>query len=131
VPPDPWASVVRRSIDEYGAGHLDELVRSWDEALTWRVAGDWPREPLVGLRSVVAYHQGLEALTDGAFRQEVLSIAASGGPVVEAHLRTTAERGDRRLDMPSLLVMELVALRVRQVTEIPGDPEAWARFWAD
>jgi ketosteroid isomerase-like protein len=131
APPDPWASVVRRSLDDYAAGRLDELVRSWDDALAWRVVGDWPGVPLHGVRAVIAYHQGLEALTDGSFRQEVLSIGASGGPLVEAHLRTTAKRDGRRLDLPSLLVVELVALRVHRVTEIPGEGTTWDRFWAD
>jgi hypothetical protein len=63
--------------------------------------------------------------------QEIVSIEASGGPIVEAHVRTTAIRGARRLDIPTLLVFELGCLRIRRVTEIPGDLASWNAFWDD
>ena len=55
----------------------------------------------------------------------------SNGPIVEAHVRTTATRGDRNLDIPTLIVFELSAMRICQVTEIPGDVAAWEAFLAD
>ena len=53
------------------------------------------------------------------------------GPIVEAHVRTTAMRGERALDIPTLLVFELSSLRIRRVTEIPGDLPTWDAFWDD
>jgi len=130
-PRDPWVSAVRRSVEDYIGGRLDELHRGWDERLEWRVVASWPDAAPTGTTGVIAYHRALHDLTDGTFRQEILSLEASGGPIVEAHVRTTATRGDRHLDLPSLFAFELAALRVNLVTEIPGDPAAWDRFWAD
>ena len=58
-----------------------------------------------------------------------MTIEASRGPIVEAHVRTTARRGNRELDMPTLLVFELSCLRILRVTEIPGDIPEWDAFW--
>lgn len=130
-PADPWVSVVARSIEEYRAGRLDELVRTWDESLTWRVVADWPARDHTGAVEVLAWHKAVHDETRGTFRQEIVALDASGGPIVVAHARTTARRGRRQLDVSSMLTFELVAMRVRRVTEIPGDPAEWDRFWAD
>jgi hypothetical protein len=145
---DPWVGVVQVSMADYRAGHLDEVRRSWDDRIVWQVAGSapWIRPDLIpgatgssgsgpfpgvhGPDGVFAYHRALEELTGGTFRQALVSLEGSGGPIVEAHVRTTASRGSRTLDVPTLLVFELGALRIRQVTEIPGDQAAWDRFWA-
>jgi hypothetical protein len=127
---DPWAAAVARAVEEYRAGHIDELARCWDDALVWRVTAGWPGGDRDGAMAVFAYHRELRDRTDGTFRQEILSIDASGGPIVTAHVRTTATAGARRLDVPSLLTFELVAMRVQRVTEIPGDRADWDRFWS-
>ena len=129
-PRDPWAAAVTRAVEEYGAGNVEELSRCWDEAVVWRVTAAWPGRDQDGALAVFAYHRELRDRTDGTFRQEILSIEASGGPIVTAHLRTTATAAGRRLDVPSLLTFELVAMRVQRVTEIPGDRADWDRFWA-
>ena len=128
---DPWVAIVARSIEEYAAGRLDELVRTWDESLIWRVVASWPSRDRAGAMEVFAWHRAAHEATGGTFRQDVLALDASGGPIVTAHVRTTATRGTRRLDTSSMLTFELVAMRIRRVTEIPGDPAEWDRFWAD
>jgi hypothetical protein len=130
-PGDPWVSVVARSIEEYSAGRLDELVRTWDESLVWRVVADWPTRDHTGAADVFSWHKSAHDETQGTFRQDIVAFDASGGPIVVAHARTTARRGRRKLDCSSMLTFELVAMRVRRVTENPGDPAAWDRFWAD
>ncbi len=129
-PRDPWAAAVTRALEEYRAGNVAELARSWDEAVVWRVAAAWPGRDRDGAMAVFAYHRELRDATDGTFRQEILSIDASGGPIVTAHVRTSASRTGRQLEVPSLLTFELVAMRVRRVTEIPGDRAEWDRFWS-
>jgi hypothetical protein len=145
---DPWVGVVQLSMSDYRAGRLEEAKRSWDERIVWQVAGVAPwiqpdqtpgaipaagAGPFPGVRGaegVFAHHRALHDLTDGTYRQTLVSLEGSGGPIVEAHVRTTASRTGRLLDIPTLLVFELGALRIRQVTEIPGDQAAWNRFWA-
>jgi len=53
-----------------------------------------------------------------------------GGRLVSAHVRTTAQRKGRLLDIPSLLLFELSLVGVRRVTELPGDLDAWNAFWS-
>ncbi|MEA2518745.1 MAG: hypothetical protein QOF49_825 [Chloroflexota bacterium] len=127
-PPDPWASVVHRAAADYRAGRCDSARQAWDERITWRVDGG---APVVGADGVFAHHRQLLTLTDGTFHQTLVAIEPSGGPIVEAHVRTTATRNGRTLDIPTLIVFELAAMRIRQVTEIPGDQAAWDAFWAD
>jgi hypothetical protein len=127
---DPWVSLVRRSLDDYAAGRLETLWQSWDEQLTWSVVAPWPAAAARGPEAVAAYHQRLAHASGGTFEQRIEALDGSNGPIVDAHVRTTARIGDRRLDLPTLLTFELVAMRVRRVTEIPGDPVVWERFWA-
>jgi hypothetical protein len=85
----------------------------------------------VGPEEIFSYHSALERLSGGTFRQSLVSLEASGGPIVEAHVRTTATRPGRSLDIPTLLVFELAGGRLRRVTEIAGDLAAWDGFWTD
>jgi hypothetical protein len=130
-PRDPWVSVVRRAIADYQEGQPQDIGRSWDESVEWRVVADWPGEARRGPEAVFEYHRAIESATAGSFQQEIVSLDASGGPIVVGHVRTTAARGARRLEMPSLLTFELVAMRVARVTEIPGDAAEWDTFWQD
>jgi hypothetical protein len=146
---DPWMQVVHRSLLAERDGEHEEVSRAWDEAVAWhltgpdpttlaagalgpdlgRAEGDARRGPHVGAAAILAYHRALARLTEWTFSQELVSLESGRGPIVEAHLRTTAARGGRTLDSPTLLVFELAALRVRRVTEIPGDLKAWEAFW--
>ena len=130
-PRDPWAMVVHRSIGDYRDGAIDEARRTWDDGIVWRVVGAGPTPDAVGPDAVVDHHARLLERTSGTFRQTLVSLECSNGPIVEAHVRTTATRGDRNLDIPTLIVFELSAMRICQVTEIPGDVAAWEAFWAD
>jgi hypothetical protein len=130
-PRDPWVSVVRRAITDYQEGRPEHIGRSWDESVVWRIVAGWPGAEPRGAQAVFDYHRTIEDATAGTFQQEIVSLDASGGPIVVGHVRTTAERGARRLEMPSLLSFELVAMRVVRVTEIPGDAAEWDAFWRD
>jgi len=149
--PDPWMQVVHRSLLAERDGADDEVSRAWDESVAWQLTGPDPTTaaapappaadaegrrgdalhdaPHVGAKEIVAYHRELARLTDWTFSQELVSLESGRGPIVEAHLRTTATRLGRTLDTPTLVVFELASLRVRRVTEIPGDLKAWEAFW--
>lgn len=130
--PDPWSQVVHRSLLAEHDGEHEEAGRAWDERVVWQLSGPDPTaaEPAhAGAAGIVAYHRELGRLTDYTFRQELSTIESGRGPIVEAHLRTTAQRNGRRLESPTLLIFELSSLRVRRVTEIPGDLVAWTAFW--
>jgi hypothetical protein len=134
---DPWARVVHLAIVDTLAGRHADASAAWEEDAAWLVAGVDPTTEGTGQRPdagiergrIRSFHQGLNGLSGGTFRQELVSIEGGRGPLVEAHVRTTAERDDRRLDIPSLIVFELPALRIRRVTEFPGDLPAWDAFW--
>ena len=127
-PRDPWATIVHRTMADYQAGRADAARLLWDERIVWRIDST---ESVSGPEAVFDHHRRLQELSDGTFRQTLISLEGSGGPIVEAHVRTTARRGDRTIDLPTLIVFELAAMRIRQVTEIPGDQAAWDAFWAD
>lgn len=134
VPPagrDAWASVVRQSMEHYRLGRADAAAECWTDDITWRLNGAGPLSgEHHGAEAVYRYHGRLQELTNGSFRQTLLAVEASNGPIVTAYLRTRARRGRRTLDIPTLVVFELLHLRIRRVTELPGDRGAWERFWA-
>src|SRR5919197_1804479 len=130
-PVDPWLALVKDCLTDYRLGRADRASRAWAEDIVWRVigGGPWPGE-LRGAQSIFDYHRDLERRTSGAFRQHVVALQSSGGPVVEAHLRTTAARAGRRIEIPTLVVFEIADGRITQVTEIPGDQASWETFWS-
>jgi ketosteroid isomerase-like protein len=131
-PVDPWVALVKECLSAYRVGHADRAREAWADDIVWRVigGGPWPGE-LRGAQSIFDYHRDLERRTAGAFRQHVVALQSSGGPVVEAHLRTTAARSGRRIEIPTLVVFEIADGQITQVTEIPGDQASWDTFWSD
>ena len=129
---DSAIAVVRRSLADYRSGRADQASRLWHDGITWSVRGEPPvGGAWVGPEGVFAYHALLARLSEGTFRQRLIALEGSRGSIVDAYLRTTATRGDRELDIPSLAVFELVGGRVQRVTEVPGDCDAWEAFWLD
>jgi ketosteroid isomerase-like protein len=129
---DPWLATVRDSILEYRDGRADRASRFWDDGIVWRLVGKGPLAgERVGPEQIFRYHRQLAVSTGGAYRQHLVALESSDGPIVEAFLRTTATRQGRHLDIPTLMVFELAGGVIRRVTEIPGDGEAWRSFWSD
>ncbi|MFL5680876.1 MAG: hypothetical protein ACJ77B_09780 [Chloroflexota bacterium] len=129
---DPWVRLVREMIELYRTGQADLAGQMWSADVVWRVGDDRSRwAELVGCEEIFSYHTHLARLADGDFRQRLLAVEGSGGPVVTAYLWTRAKRGEIELEMPTLVVFELSRMHVKRVTELPGDPAAWRRFWAD
>jgi hypothetical protein len=125
---DPWAAIVRDALDRRDGAGLS--TAAWSEDVVWCVAGSGPVSgEHEGRAGIGRYHETLLDRSNGTFRQHLLALQGSSGPIVTAHLRTFARRGDRLLEMPSLLVFELAQLRIRRVTELPGDQTRWDRFW--
>lgn len=130
--PEPAIAIVRQSLVDYRAGLADRASRAWDDAITWSVRGGPPvGGEWAGPEGVFAYHALLDRLSEGTFRQRLVALEGSRGSIVDAYLRTSATRNGRRLDIPSLAVFELCGGRVRRVTELPGDTDAWNAFWSD
>jgi hypothetical protein len=128
---DPWQSMVRDSIAAYREGRSDVATWSWTPDIVWRVSANGDSEEHQGAERIFAYHQRLARMSGGTFRQRLIAIQGSQGPIVEAYLRTSARRGSRRLELPALVVFELQGNRIAAVTELPGDPAEWTRFWTD
>jgi hypothetical protein len=128
---DAWARVVHQAILDACCGDGSDADAAWEDGAAWHLDGYDPTGPdeAVGTESIRAFHRDLQDLTDGTYRQELVSLESGRGPLVEAHLRTTARSGERELDIPSLLIFELPSLRIRRVTELPGDLRAWDAFW--
>jgi ketosteroid isomerase-like protein len=128
---DSWARLVREAIELYRTGRADAARQLWTDDIVWRVIGDGaPSGEHQGAEAIFAYHRRAARLTDGTYRQELVAFEG-GGPIVTAYLRTRAQRGERTLDIPSLVVFEVARMQIRRVAELPGDQEAWNRFWAD
>ncbi|HKG55636.1 MAG TPA: nuclear transport factor 2 family protein [Candidatus Limnocylindrales bacterium] len=129
---DPWVRLVREMIELYRTGQADQARQMWSDDVVWRVGDDRARwGEFEGGEAILGYHTRLARLADGEFRQRLLAVEGSGGPVVTAYLWTRAKRGETELEMPTLVVFELSRMHVKRVTELPGDPAAWNRFWAD
>lgn len=130
---DAWARVVHQAILDATCGSGADANAAWEDGAAWHIDGYDPTGPAdaIGMEAVQAFHRELLGLTGGSYRQELVTLESGRGPLVEAHVRTTARRGDRTLDIPSLLVFELPSLRIRRVTEFPGDLRAWDAFWID
>jgi uncharacterized protein len=128
---DPWARLVRETIELYRTGHADAARQMWTDDIVWRVLGDAPPSgEYRGADAIFAYHRRLARLTGGTFRQQLVAVEGSRGPVVTAYVRTRAQRGSRSLDVPSLVSFEVCRMHIGRVIELPGDQEAWNRFWA-
>jgi hypothetical protein len=130
---DAWARVVHQAILDACCGEGTDANAAWEDGAAWHLDGYDPTGPhdAVGARAVMDFHRQLARLTDGTYRQRLVSLESGRGPLVEAYLRTTARRGERELDIPTLLIFELPSLRIRRVTELPGDLRAWDAFWID
>jgi ketosteroid isomerase-like protein len=128
---DPWVTIVRDSIDDYRSGRPDRARQRWHDDIRWRLQadgglqGDW-----TGPEQIFNLHRLLRRETDNTFHQRLIALEGSRGPFVDAHLRTRARRAGRDLDIATLVVFELSNGRVRCVTELPGDRDAWREFWA-
>jgi ketosteroid isomerase-like protein len=126
---DPWARLVREAIELYRIGQSDNARRLWSDDVVWRIWGS-PATELRGADAIFDYHARIDRLTAGTFRQQLLAVEGSGGPVVTAYLHTRAERGAAVLDLPSLVTFEVARMRICRIVEVPGDPAAWDAFWA-
>jgi ketosteroid isomerase-like protein len=129
---NPWVALVADSILQYSAGEADRVTRLWDEEIAWTVDADGPVSGTsTGPHGVFEFHRQLLRRTGGTFKQRLLALESAGGPIVEAHVRTTASRSEASLDVPTLIVFELAGGLLARVREIPGDRSAWREFWAD
>jgi uncharacterized protein len=127
---DPWARLVREVIELYRTGRADAARQMWTDDIVWRVIGDGPPSgEHRGAEAIFAHHGRLARLTDGTFRQQLIAVEGSGGPVVTAYVRTRAQRGTRSLDIPSIVSFEVSRMHIQRVVELPGDQGAWNRFW--
>ncbi len=127
---DPWVTIVRDSIDDYRSGRPDRARQRWLDDIRWRVQADGGLQgEWTGPEQVFNLHRLLRRETDNTFHQRLIALEGSRGPFVDAHLRTRARRAGRLLDIATLVVFELSSGRIRSVTELPGDREAWRQFW--
>jgi hypothetical protein len=129
---DASVTLVRSMIDDYRGGLADRAAEKWHDDVLWRVLGEGPLGgDWLGRERVLEYHRLAERLSDGDYRQRLIALEGSRGSIVNGYLRTEASRGERRIDMPTLVVFEIAGGRIRRVTELPGDRAAWAAFWSD
>jgi hypothetical protein len=128
---DPWQSMIRDSIVAYREGRADVASWGWADDIVWQIAANGFSEEHHGAEQIFAYHQALVRETGGTFRQRLVALQGSQSPIVEAFVQSTGRRRGRELKLSGLVVFELGGSRIRKVTEMPGDPEAWGRFWTD
>lgn len=129
-PRDPRAAIVAAALETYWRGERAQAALYWETGARWRVAGHGPMcGEDIGLDALFARRARLLRLTGGTYRQELVALEGDD-PLIAAHVLVTARRRGLRLDQPSLLLFEVAATGIRRVTELPGDPAAWAAFWS-
>ena len=127
---DRGLAIVRASLEAYWRGERSVAAARWDPDIVWRVAGDGPLSgEHQGAGAVFAYRQRLVRASGHSWRQHLIALDGDEG-IVSAHVRTTAQRRGRHLDIPTLLLCEIGVLGIRRMTELPGDQEAWDQFWS-
>jgi hypothetical protein len=130
LPSDLGLAIVRTSLEAYWRGERSVASAYWDPAIVWSVRGEGPVSgDHLGPAGVFGYRARLGRLSGQTWIQRLIALDG-GGTLVSAHVRTMAERRGRTLDIPTLLLFELSMVGVRRVTELPGDQDAWDRFWA-
>jgi ketosteroid isomerase-like protein len=130
VPRDRGLAIVRTSLEAYWRGERSVAAARWDPDIVWRVAGSGPVSgEHVGAGPVFAYRQRLVRASGHSWRQHLIAVDGDG-VIVSVHVRTTAERRGRHLDLPTLILCEVGLTGIRRVTELPGDQEAWDHFWS-
>lgn len=126
---DPALPLVRAGLEAYWRGERAAAAARWDPEITWLVRGQAPVSgEHAGAGEIFAYRARLGRLSGQTWVQRLIALDG-GGFLISAHVRTTAQRKGRFLDIPTLLLFELSMLGVRRVTELPGDQEAWDAFW--
>ena len=128
---DPWHSMVRDSIVAYREGRADVASWSWAGNIVWRISSNGSSEEHHGANRIFGYHQRLVGASGGTFRQRLVALNGSQGPIVHATVQSSATRGPRRLELSGMIVFEISGSHITSITELPGDAEAWTRFWAD
>ena len=127
---DPALTLVRTALEAYWRGERSVAAARWEPAVVWSIAGDGPASgAFTGASAIFANRARLGRLSGQTWVQRLIALDG-GGRLVSAHVRTTAQRKGRLLDIPTLILVELSMVGVRRVTELPGDLEAWNAFWA-
>ena len=127
---DRSLAIVRASLEAWWRDDRVVAAAHWDPEIVWRVAGTGALSgEHIGPDAIFRYRARLARDTGHSWSQRLIALDG-GGALVSAHVRTTAERQGRRLDVPSLLLCEVSLLGIRRVTELPGDQGAWDRFWS-
>jgi ketosteroid isomerase-like protein len=123
-------AIIRRGYEAFAKGDIETLKTifsadaSWHEIGTGVLPGHYS-----GVQAILAFFGQLAHETQGTFRAELQTLAASGDHVFALH-RTTGKRKGRTVDTKTVLVFKLDRGVVSDVTEFQFDYPAFTQFWS-
>ena len=128
---DENVAIMRRAYEAFNAGDLDTVAETFDESVVWHLPGrSAMADDYEGRDATLAYFGKLAQETGGTFRAELQHLAADGDSRVVGIQRSTADRGDRHLDVADCIVFELKDGRVTDGREHFENLYAWDEFWS-
>ena len=126
----PNVQRMRDGYDAFAKGDLAALRELMTEDVVWHVPG---RTSLAGdyhgIDDVLVFFVRVMEVTAGSFRAEPLTLLADDD-YGAAHVRITAHRGDRHLDVMNVQVSRLRDGRVAEFWDTTTDPDATEAFYA-
>lgn len=125
----PNAELVERTFDAFGRDAL-ALARALAEDVVWRVPGETAMSgEYRGRDAVLRFLRRTRTETDGTYRSELRYVAADDDHAVAVY-RARGERDGRTLDIDQALFCVIRNGLVADVTAVPFDFPAFARFWS-
>jgi ketosteroid isomerase-like protein len=124
------ARLVRRGFDSFAQGDLESLREWMTDEVVWHEPG---RSPLggdyKGPAGVLELLAQLRERSDGSFAIEIVEVLASAERAVVIQ-EETARRGDRVLDMASVIEFEIHHGKISEVTVYHEDTYHFDEFWS-
>ena len=121
--------LVLDSLAAFQRGDMDAVVAHWGPSIRWHLSGRGRfAGTYEGPAAVLAYFGQAMEISGGTLRPTLLSSASSDDGVALV-LGTTAERGDRRLDVREVLLFHVRDGAVAEVYQIAFDQYTWDEFW--
>jgi hypothetical protein len=123
--------VVRKAYDAFSAGDMEALGKMMKPDMVHSVPGN---------NSLSGEHKGQDAafamygrlfeLTDGTFEADLQDVTAKGDDRVVAKHRSTATRGDKKLDVTTTLDFTVEGDKIARIDESTSDQAAEDAFWS-
>jgi ketosteroid isomerase-like protein len=126
----PNATLIRKALRAVAHAETEALKQLCSDEIHWHAAGHTPW---------AGDHQGFEAVLDylgrvgeaaDVFEADLTDLLVSEERAATV-MQVSARRGDRRLDVPFLILYQIAEGKIAKVWSTPLDLHAADVFWAD